>query len=85
MKLVINMLLGTLLAGLAESLALGEKVGLNQEQILHIMSLLPVASKLNAVKGEGQFCSFVSLESKSIKNGANGNRSRGLSPGRRDS
>jgi 3-hydroxyisobutyrate dehydrogenase-like beta-hydroxyacid dehydrogenase len=52
MKLVINMLYGTMLAGLAEMLALGEKVGLQQDQILHILSLLPIASTLNATKGD---------------------------------
>lgn len=47
------MIQGTLLAGLAESLALGEKLGLDQAQMLNILSLLPVASKLNSLKGDG--------------------------------
>ena len=55
MKLVINMLFGTMLAGLAETLALGEKVGLQQEQILEILSLLPISSKLTLAKGDGLF------------------------------
>jgi len=58
MKLVVNMLFGTMLAGLAETLALGEKVGLQQEQILEILSLLPISSKLNLAKGDGLFTSF---------------------------
>jgi len=59
MKLVINMLFGTMLAGLAETLALGEKVGLQQEQILEILSLLPTSSKLNLAKGDGLFTAFI--------------------------
>jgi len=59
MKLVVNMLFGTMLAGLAETLALGEKVGLQQEQILEILSLLPISSKLNSAKGDGLFASFI--------------------------
>jgi len=61
MKLVINMLFGTMLAGLAETLALGEKVGLQQEQILEILSLLPISSKLNLAKGDGLFTAFICL------------------------
>ena len=61
MKLVVNMLFGTMLAGLAETLALGEKVGLQQEQILEILSLLPISSKLNVAKGDGLFTGFVCL------------------------
>jgi len=61
MKLVINMLFGTMLAGLAETLALGEKVGLQQEQILEILSLLPISSKLNLAKGDGLFTTFTAL------------------------
>ena len=55
MKLVVNMLFGTMLAGLAETLALGEKVGLQQQQILEILSLMPTSSKLNVAKGDGMF------------------------------
>ena len=53
MKLVLNTLYGSMLAGLAETLALGEKVGLQQQQILDILALLPIASPLIASKGEG--------------------------------
>jgi len=60
MKLVVNMLFGTMLAGLAETLALGEKVGLKQEQILEILSLLPISSKLNSAKGDGVLTSYLS-------------------------
>ena len=53
------MIQGTLLAGLAESLALGEKLGLDQAQMLNILSLLPVASKLNSLKGDGYIISHM--------------------------
>ena len=58
MILVVNMLFGTMLAGLAETLALGEKVGLQQEQILEIVSLLPISSRLNSAKGDGLWYFF---------------------------
>jgi len=61
MKLVVNMLFGTMLAGLAETLALGEKVGLQQEQILEILSLLPISSKLNMAKGDGLFATVICI------------------------
>jgi 3-hydroxyisobutyrate dehydrogenase-like beta-hydroxyacid dehydrogenase len=54
MKLVINTLYGAMLAGLAETLALGEKVGLQQETIQEILGLLPIASPLIASKGDGK-------------------------------
>lgn len=59
MKLVINTLYGAMLAGLAETLALGEKVGLQQEMILEVLGLLPIASPLIASKGDGTIHSIV--------------------------
>ena len=59
MKLVVNMLFGTTLAGVAETLALGEKVGLRQEQILEILALMPISSKLNLAKGDGLFITLM--------------------------
>jgi len=59
MKLVLNTLYGSMLAGLAETLALGEKVGLQQQQILDILALLPIASPLIASKGEGMFHAII--------------------------
>jgi len=58
------MLFGTMLSGLAETLALGEKVGLQQEQILEILSLLPMSSKLNQAKGDGLLTAFFHLSDK---------------------
>lgn len=52
-KLVINMVFGTMIASLAEALSLGEKVGLQQEQILTILNLLPISSALTTTKGTG--------------------------------
>ncbi len=53
LKLVLNAFYGTSLAGLAETLNLGEKVGLQKELILEILCMLPVASDLVASKGDG--------------------------------
>ncbi|KAI0210115.1 hypothetical protein LSAT2_005119 [Lamellibrachia satsuma] len=51
MKLVISMLMGTVLAGLAESMALAEHIGLDQEEVLKILTLSPVSCPLIRTKG----------------------------------
>lgn len=55
MQLVTGLCTGTVLAGLAESLALAEKVGLDQDQVLQILSLSSVNCQLVKQKGIGQF------------------------------
>jgi len=55
MKLVLNLFMGTVLAGLAESLALAEKVGLDQEEVLQILDISPAACPLVKFKGHGQY------------------------------
>ena len=57
-KLVVNMVFGTMIASLAEALSLGEKVGLQQEQILTILKLLPISSALSTTKGAGIYISI---------------------------
>ncbi len=59
MKLITNMLLGTMMAGIAETLALGEKVGLKQEQILEILGLLSADCPLYRQKGNGTYCFII--------------------------
>ena len=54
MKLVISMLMGTVLAGLAESMALAEHIGLDQEEVLKILTLSPVSCPLVRTKGKGK-------------------------------
>jgi len=55
MKLVISMLMGTVLAGLAESMALAEHIGLDQEEVLKILTLSPVSCPLVRTKGNGKY------------------------------
>lgn len=55
MKLVLNMLMGTMLAGLAETLALAEKVGLNTANVLNILSHTSGSSALLRTKGTGKY------------------------------
>ena len=54
MKLVTNMLMGSVLAGLAEALALAEKVGLEQDEVLQILELSPIACSFIKAKGQGK-------------------------------
>ena len=55
MKLVLNMLMGTMLAGLAETMALAEKIGLNTAEVLNILSHTMGSSALLRTKGTGKF------------------------------
>ena len=55
MKLVLNMLMGTMLAGLAESMALAEKIGLNTAEVLNILSHTTGSSALLRNKGTGKY------------------------------
>jgi len=54
MKLVLNMLMGTMLAGLAETMALAEKMGLNAVEVLNILSHTAGSSALLRTKGTGK-------------------------------
>mmetsp|Transcript_12338 Transcript_12338/g.32550 ORF Transcript_12338/g.32550 Transcript_12338/m.32550 type:complete len:267 (+) Transcript_12338:362-1162(+) len=51
MKLVVNMLMGTLMSSLAESLALAEKSGLKQEDLLAVLGLGATSNPMTALKG----------------------------------
>ncbi len=59
MKLVVNMLMGTVIAGLAESMALAEKIGLDQAELLRVLMMSTVQSPLLETKGTGKNCSNV--------------------------
>ena len=48
------MLTGTVAAGLAESMALAEKIGLDQAELLRVLMLSDVASSLVETKGTGK-------------------------------
>jgi len=59
MKLVINMIMGTMMAALGEGLTLGEKAGLNMNDILDVLDQGAVANPMFRLKGpmivEGNF------------------------------
>jgi 3-hydroxyisobutyrate dehydrogenase-like beta-hydroxyacid dehydrogenase len=50
-KLVVNSLMGTMLAALAEGLVLGDKLGLNASTLLEIISQGAIATPMFALKG----------------------------------
>nr|KAG5699644.1 hypothetical protein BaRGS_005092 [Batillaria attramentaria] len=54
MKLIHNMMLGTMVAGLAEGMALAEKVGLDQEDLAEIFSLGSLNCSTINFKSQGQ-------------------------------
>ncbi len=51
MKLVINMVMGTMLAGLGEGLALAERVGLRPDDLFDVLAAGAMANALFAAKG----------------------------------
>ncbi len=51
LKLVVNLVLGGMLAALSEGLALAERAGLTAEQVLDVLGSGPLANTLFAVKG----------------------------------
>ena len=53
MTLILNYVMGTTLAGLAEGMALAEKNGLNTAEMLNILSCTPLSSPLLRAKGTG--------------------------------
>jgi 3-hydroxyisobutyrate dehydrogenase-like beta-hydroxyacid dehydrogenase len=51
MKLVVNMMMGTVMAGLAEAMSLAEKIGLDQDELLQVLDLSSLASPIIRSKG----------------------------------
>ena len=54
LKLVVNLVMGVTIAGLAEGLALAEKVGIKQEDVLDILNLGELSCELLRTKGQGK-------------------------------
>lgn len=61
MKLVLNILIGSTLAGLAESLALASKLGLDTNEVLQIINNSTASSQFLREKGSGMLKMFQSL------------------------
>ena len=59
MKLVINMIMGTMMTAFGEGLSLGEKAGLNMSDIINVLDQGVIANKMFRLKGpmmaEGRF------------------------------
>jgi len=51
MKLVINMIMGTMMTAFGEGLALGEKAGLNMDDILNVLDQGVIANQMFRLKG----------------------------------
>lgn len=54
MNLVINLVMGATLAGLSEAMALAERAGLQQKDVLEVLDLSSMASNLIIEKGKGE-------------------------------
>lgn len=50
MKLVVNMMMGTMMTTLAEGLALTQKAGLQQKQMLEVLGLGAIAAPMYSMK-----------------------------------
>ena len=53
MKLTTNLLMCSVLAGLAESLALAEKMGLDHDDVMQILDMSPISCSFIRQKGAG--------------------------------
>jgi len=51
MKLVINMIMGTMMAAFAEGLSLGDKAGLDQQDIIEVLAQGAIANPMFSLKG----------------------------------
>lgn len=54
MKLIVNMVMGTVVAGLAEAMAMAEKVGLDQEDVAEVLSAGALSCSTVVHKSQGQ-------------------------------
>ena len=54
MKLVINMMVGSVMCSFAEGMALADKSGLSQNTLLDILNLGSIANPLISGKGKGE-------------------------------
>lgn len=66
MNLVLQVMAGVTLAGLAEGMALADRAGLQQKDVMEIMELTSLACPLMIEKGKGE-CSDVKLFSGMLK------------------
>lgn len=54
MKLIVNMVMGTVMASLAEGMAMAEKVGLDQEDVAEVLSLGSLSCPTVIHKSQGR-------------------------------
>ena len=54
MKLITNLVMGTVIAGLAEALALAEKIGIDQDEVMQILDMSPISCAFIRNKGSGE-------------------------------
>lgn len=59
MNVVINMIMGTMIAGLAEGMALAEKCGVNQHDVLEILEMGSMNCSLIRQKGKCKYEAMV--------------------------
>lgn len=68
MKLVLNILIGSTLAGLAESLALASKLGLDTNEVLQIINNSTASSQFLREKGSGMLKMFQTFKFENLCN-----------------
>jgi len=68
MKLTTNLLLGSVLAGLAEALALAEKIGLDHDEVMQILDMSPVSCSLIRQQGSAMVNSKFSEPNSKLQN-----------------
>lgn len=67
MKLIVNMVMGTVVAGLAEAMAMAEKVGLDQEDVAEVLSVGALSCPTVIHKSQGKSYRWVLQSSTKVK------------------
>lgn len=70
MNLVLQLMMGVAVAGVAEGMALADRAGLQQRDVLEIFELTPLSSPLLLEKGKGNsYLIYIMCEFKELRNG----------------
>lgn len=67
MNLVLQMMNGVALAGLAEGLALADRAGLQQKDVMEVLGLTQLACPMLVDKGKGNFNVSIDASPKNMK------------------
>ena len=62
MKIIINMIMGCIMSGFAEGMAVADRAGLSQEMLLDVLNLGAISSPLISGKGKGEGKNIITIK-----------------------